>query len=816
MTPRPQYRPLPILLLTATALLSAAASLPAATPAATDLARAAGTPELPLAFEPNVGQADPRVRFLARGPGFGAYLLRDGMALALKGANPSRVEDGEGRVGTRATTATSGPKGSNSPRIGGRGADPASSFARRTGSTSSFIAHRSSFAPSAFLRMRLVGTQAARPAAGQQVLPGQVSYFLGSDPQKWRTGVPTYARVEYPEVYPGVDLAYHSRGNELEYDFIVSPGASTEPIRLQFEGSDRMRLDDGDLVLDTPAGEVRHCAPVAYQEVNGVRKLVSCRYQLSDSGSRNADLGVRGSATSVAAEAPEPGRSSNLSNLRNLWLGSESSSPATSSSSSMRPQSEVSFALGTYDPQLPLVIDPVVRTPNQRKFHYSRFLGGSGDDFGNAIVVDAKLSPYVAGETFSTAFYPDASAPKTDSDAFVVKLSPDGETILHTTFFGGSENDSATGLALAPRTGHICVAGTTRSADFPVYREDQFYQGGDDGFHLVLHKNGREILRSTFLGGSGDDRVRDLAVDPAGRFHIAGETDSPDFPQRRPKQDYAGGLDGFLTITAANRSVPVFSSHFGGTGDDAIHGVAIGKGGVVYVCGQTASGDFPVKAAMQPQLRGSTDAFITKFSAGAAGLVFSTFLGDVGDEAALDIVEDFRRGTVVTGWTSSKKFPTHKPLQMALSGPRDAFLLRLNKPGKALIHSTFLGGTNEDQGNRVVLDPYDNIYLTGTAASPDIPRLSPGQGIFGGQEDAFAYQIAAHGERMLMGTYMGGDRVDQGRGIAVDRWGSLYITGATHSGGFPNSIPNTGQLGGFDAFVTKIGSGADTYVPPRL
>lgn len=713
MTPRPQFRPLSMLLLAGAALAGLAPHVPLHRNVAAAPAPPAAAPvNLPLAFEPNVGQADSGIDFLARGRDFGAYFTPEGMVLAVRapGASERRVE---------------------APR-----------------------SHRTSA-----VRMRLVdANRNAAPRASAE-LPGRVNYLIGNDPSQWRTGVATFDRVGYTAVYPRVDLEYYGRDGALEYDFIVAPGGDPERVKLRFDGADRTRIDrTGDLVLDTPAGEIRHLAPFAYQEVDGVRRRVACNYRLEGN--------------------------------------------------------TVGFQLGAFDPGARLVIDPVVRTPNTHKLVYSTFVGGLAHDAGNAIALDGDLNVYVAGETFSTAFPAGAKEGKPESDVFVVKLDPRARTVLYTTFIGGSGNDSGVGLSLA-RGGHLCLAGNTTSPDFPIVRRGQGPAGGADGFHLQLHRNGRLLMRSTCLGGSGDDYVRDMAADTSGRLYVAGVTDSPDFPLRRPLQEYGGGTDGFLTVAAAGSGGMALSTYLGGSADDSLMGVGLGRGGVVFLCGQTASADFPVKSPMQSTLKGASDAFVTKLKANGRRIVYSTFLGDSGEEAALDIVEDFRRGAVITGWTGSQKFPTRLPLQSVLSGPRDAFLMRIDRAGRALIHSTFLGGSGLDQGNRVVLDPYDNIYLTGQSTSPDFPVRYGAQMLFGGAEDAFAMQLTAPGTQVLHCTYLGGEGADQGRGIAVDRYGYFYVTGATASHGFPNTLPNTGRHGGTDAFVTKVPSGADFYVRPR-
>ena len=305
---------------------------------------------LPLSFEANHGQSDSKVKFLSRGSGYSLFLTSNEAVLVL-----SQSEADENRKASRvARTAV-----------------------------------RAKHRKSAVVRMTLVEANPQSQAAGHDALPGKSNYFIGNDPAKWRTNIPTYAKVRYEGVYPGVDLVYYGNQGQLEYDFVVAPGADPRLVTLAFEGAREVHIDArGELVLGVEGGEVRQHKPVVYQEVAGVKQEVAGRYVMK---------GTR----------------------------------------------QVGFRVAAYDPSRPLIIDPVLV--------YSTYLGGSDEDVGFGIAVDAAGNAYVTGETSSTDFPTTAGAAQTTyaggSDAFVTKLDATGSGLVYSTYLGGSDGDI--GLAIA-------------------------------------------------------------------------------------------------------------------------------------------------------------------------------------------------------------------------------------------------------------------------------------------------------------------------------------------------------------------------------
>ncbi|MGH9784500.1 MAG: SBBP repeat-containing protein, partial [Terriglobia bacterium] len=389
--------------------------------------------KLPLSFEANQGQTDSRVQFLSRGHGYSLFLTPTESVLTLRGP------------------AEAGSAGSQTVPRAVKTAAPSSNR-------------------SAVLRMKLLGANPAPQATGLEELPGKSNYFLGNDPKQWRTNVPNYGKVRFAGVYPGVDLVYYGNQRQLEYDFVVAPGADPSAIRLGFAGAERLEIDpQGELALETPAGEVRWHKPVVYQEVGGVRQMVDGHY---------------------------------------VRKGEET----------------VGFEIASYDPRHPLIIDPVLI--------YSTYLGGSAFDAGVGIAVDSSGSAYVTGETDSTNFPTTAGAFQAGCgvsifgciDAFVTKLNAAGNALVYSTYLGGSENDVGHAIAV-DAGGNAYITGLSNSPNFPVAKAFQSaFKGGEGNDVIVVKVNaaGNALAYSTYLGGSKNEESRGIAVDAAGNATITG------------------------------------------------------------------------------------------------------------------------------------------------------------------------------------------------------------------------------------------------------------------------------------------------------
>ncbi len=683
--------------------------------------------QLPLWFEPNQGQAEAQARFLARGPGYRLLLHPDQVALEL-----------------------------GHPAAGAK-------------------------APSAKLRLKLPGAQPRPHLSGEDQLAGKVNYFRGQDPAKWRTGIPTYARVKYHAIYPGVDLVFYGRQRQLEFDFVVAPGADPRQIRLAFEGADNLSLDaTGNLVLQTGRGQVIAQAPQVYQVIAGQRRAVAGRYRLEQS----------------------PGR-------------------------------EVGLEIAAYDTTQPLVIDPVLV--------YARWIEGSDADRAYGIAVDGAGCAYLTGLTGSTnlpvtpgAFQPlRAGGTNAGIDVFVLKLNPAGTELVYGTYLGG--DGSETGYYIAVDAGgNAYIAGTTTSTNFPVRNAVQSTRAdpgtnsyGQDLFIAKLDPSGSELLYSTYLGGSSYDYCNGLAVDTSGAVYVAGTTRSTNFPttalafQPHPSPSASTWYyDAFVTKLDPTGSALVYSTYLGGSSHDQAGGIAIDAAGHAYVVGNTWSTDFPVNNAFQSTLANSGyydyDAFVTKLAPDGASLVFSTYLGGNDGDYGWAVAVDGSGNTFVAGMTYSTNFPTAHALQPNLDGTpitngygqttlSDAFVAKLDPSGSTLLFSTYLGGSDYDWIHGLRVDAAGNACVAGVCNSYYVP------GYF--IERPWAARLNADGSALstlytldpLADDCRTGDITD----LALDAAGNLYLAGY---------LWNTDSAGSgstsFDALVMKIDAAALAANPP--
>jgi hypothetical protein len=678
-------------------------------PGTADAALSESYGKLPLHFEENRGQADPQVRFLARGPGYGLYLTAGDAVLALDGA---------------------------------------------------------------VLRMALVGANPESAVKGLDELPGKANYFIGRDSSKWRTNVPTYAKVRYREVYPGIDLVYYGNQRRIEYDFVVAPGADPKRIALQFDGAQKLEIDaKGDLVLRVGKGTVRVKKPLIYQDIQGKRQEIVGRYVVRD-------------------------------------------------------EDRVGFRLAAYDGTKPLVIDPILA--------YSTYLGGSapalharGSDLALAIAADRLGNAYVTGRTATLDFptTPDSVQPgaATPTDAFVAKLNPSGTALVYSTYLGGGGADIGRGIAIDAQ-GNAYVTGHTTSTDVPTTPGVLNAIGGS-GFAAKLDPAGARLVYSTYLPAGGDG----LALDAGGNAYITGQTDSSAFPitPGAVQPVFGGGTDAFVLKLDPTGTLPLYATFLGGSGSEAGFGIAVDAQGSAYVTGYTDSVDFrTTPGALQPIIHGPSDAFVTKLDATGTALVYSTYLGGHQHDIARAIALDTGRSAYVTGGTTSTDFPTtpgaFQEVFPGAYGP--AFVAKLSAAGSALAYATYLSGSADwggginASGSGIAVCAAGHACVTGYTFTTDFPTTpDAAQPAIGGGWDAFVTIVDGAGSSLVYSTFLGGNLGDEGSAIAVDAAGGVYVAGGTSSANFPTT-PGAVQpvyAGGGadsqfnsdgDAFVARFGN----------
>lgn len=681
--------------------------------------------QFPLSFEPNLQQTDtPDVKFLARGDGYILFLT---------------------------------------------GKDAVFSMGRATQSTS-------------ILRMSLLGANNNPSFSGMDELPGKSNYIIGNRPEKWHTNIPNFRKVSEHNIYPGIDLVYYGTQRQLEYDFVIAPGASPGKIQIAFSGANNPHTDaNGDLVLSVAgSGDVRLHKPVAYQQIGDAKKLVAANYILN--GKNN-----------------------------------------------------IEFAIGNYDATRPLIVDPILA--------YSTYLGGSGIDSANAIAIAPDNTAFVAGSTVSSDFpvvHPlEGSA---NGDAFVSKISVDGSTILYSTYLGGKNGDLASGIAVDD-SGSAYVVGRTSSPDFPTgpfYINDAC--GGDgkcgaswnpqgftvtNGFITKLNPAGSAIVYSGFIGEYDDVFAQTVAVDSDDNAYVTGIV-TPDFtptvtitPPNEPPPPFPITASAFQTTIVGNNAFVMkigsignailYSSYLGGSVEDIGYGIGLDKSANVYVTGLTYSPDLATTAgALQPGYSGAGDAFVAKINtnaSGAASLNYLTYLGGSGLDQGNAIAVDSAGNAFVAGATSSTAFGfVPNGFQGANASEGDAFVAKLNTTGH-LSYFTYLGGSKADAATGIAVDSTDNVYITGSTVSTDFPTagavFQPAYG--GGNADSFVAKLDPTGKTLVYSSYLGGTNTEMATGIAVDTNGSAYVTGQTCSEDFPLANPLQAVPGGnCDAYVAKV------------
>jgi hypothetical protein len=703
-----------------------------------------------LSFEANVGQADAQVQFLAHGPGYGLYLTGSEAVMVLSSAQGSGAR-GQGSVPSNEAWPVGQPFQPDGAGQAGRPElQPATADIQST-----------------VVRMQVLDGNAGVQAVGEQQQPGIVNYFLGNDPSQWHTHIATYARVTYPNIYPGIALAYYGSQQQLEYDFVVAPGADPSQIRLGFAGADQVAVDGrGDLVVHAGGQDIHQHKPVVYQNVNGARREIP-------------------SAFTVTADQ----------------------SPLATQ--------EVAFAVGAYDISRPLVIDPVLS--------YSTYLGGSGGDYGNGIAVDPTTGDALVTGVTNSPDFPTANPLQPNfggyADAFVARVRADGSALVYSTYLGGSSLDKGFGIAVDPATGDALVTGFTHSMNFPTANPLQPTNHGTVGNAFVarLSADGSALVYSTYLGGSGWDEAYGIAVDPAtGDALVTGYTNSTDFPTANPLQPNfgGGGGDAFVARLRADGSALVYSTYLGGSGGDLANGIAVDPTtGDALVTGQTNSTNFPTANPFQPTIQGFPDAFVARLRADGSALVFSTYLGGSLGNVGYGIAVDPTTGdALVTGATSSPDFPTANPFQSTNHGGDDAFVARLSADGSALVFSTYLGGSAGDVGDGIAVDPATgDALVTGYTNSPDFPTANPFQptnhSLVNGH-NAFVARLSADGSALVYSTYLGGSYADEGQGIAVDpTTGDALVTGSSRSTDFPTANAFQSVMGGTGIFKSINGGG---------
>ena len=602
-----------------------------------------------------------------------------------------------------------------------------------------------------------------------------VSYFIGSNPDAWQTGVPAWGGVRYVDLYPGLDLEITSENGEIVRRLVAKDDAGVAAladVRLRIEGAESLALDGAAVQAATPLGDV--AVPLLQVvNTNGVAGIAALGYDAAP-GAPTIDGDIV-----TAPYTNEPATVDNEAVVQEDAAGPD----------------------------------------------YATFFGGSESDYIYRLFVDDQGAAYLAGATMSTDFPATAgpgydTSPNGSNDAFMIKLAADGMSLEYATFLGGSSAELAYGIAVDD-TGAVYLAGMTYSTDFPVSigsGYDISHNGRGDAFVVKLAAGGLSLDYATYLGGKKADYVYGLALDSAGAVYLMGKTDSTDFPARSgPGYDtsHNGNDDAYVLKLAANGQSLVYATFLGGSSYDYGNGLDIDDQGAAYVTGYTYSSDFP--AASGPGYDtsfagGPYDAYAVKVAADGLSLEYATFLGGSGSDVGSAIAVDNQGAAYVTGMTTSDDFPAilGPGYDTSTSGTQDAYVLKLAADGQSLDYATFLGGTAAESGYSIAVDATGIAFLAGFTSSSDFPAaamLGYDPSYNGSPYDAFFAKLSADGESLLYATFLGGSKADTTVAIDIDAQGAVYVSGATESDDFPAATGpgyDTTHNGKYDAFMIKL------------
>ena len=705
---------------------------------------------MPLYFIANKGQAAARINYYVQGKDKTIYFTSEGLTYILNGRSAGYRKDGPKDLRNRPSPLEK---------------------------TKNALQNRTDWV----MKLNFIGANSNVLPSGEEKTEAVISYFKGR-PEEWKTGVPTYSRIVYRDLWPGIDLVYFGTMDRLKYEFIVHPGADPSRIRLAYSGVNDLEVNgEGRLEVRTPVGVVEDDVPNGYQEADGKRVEVALRYRLEASNTEET-------------EAPESG--------------------------ALKRSHIYGFKVGEYDRTKPLVLDPAVLI-------YCGYIGGSDYDGAYGIAVDSSGNAYITGDAYSTqATFPVTVGPDLihngHLDAFVAKVNSAGTALLYCGYIGGSDADYGYGIAV-DSSGSAYITGYTYStqATFPVtIGPDLTHNGYLDAFVAKVNSAGTALLYCGYIGGSDSDGGHGIAVDGSGNAYVTGYAASTEatFPVTvGPDLTHNGGAEAFVAKVNSTGTALLFCGYIGGSFDDYGYGIAVDGSGNAYVAGVTESTEatFPVTVGPDLTYNGDPcDAFVAKVNSTGTALLYCGYIGGSDNDSGYGIAIDGSGNAYVTGSTSSDQttfpvFPVTVGPDLTYNGDADAFVAKVNSAGTALLYCGYIGGSDNDYGNGIAVDGSGNAYVADVTESTEatFPVTVGPDLTHNGRYDAFVAKVNSTGTALLYCGYIGGSDGDYGYGIAVDGPGNAYVAGVAESAEatFPVTVgPDLTHNGRYDAFVAKI------------
>jgi hypothetical protein len=618
------------------------------------------------------------------------------------------------------------------------------------------------------LKLDFLGADAGVQPVGEDETAAVISYFKGR-PEEWKTGLKTYSRVVYRDLWPGIDLQYTGTENQLKYQFIVHPGADPSQIQLAYRGPTGVAINEaGRLEVSTPLGGFHDDSPQAYQETDGGQRVqVEVSYELG---------------------------------------------PGTEG------EQAYGFRLGDYDGSKPLVLDPAILV-------YCGYIGGSAADHGWGIAVDYMGFAYVTGSTLSSEdSFPETVGPDVSyngsEDAFVAKVAPDGSYLYYCGYIGGSESDYGWDVAV-DGSGQAYVVGRAASSEsqaFPVaVGPDVTHNGEWDAFVAKVTSDGTWLAYCGYIGGSAYDSGYGAAVDGSGRAYVVGDTESnhESFPVLvGPDTTYNDDRDAFVARVNADGSELEYCGYVGGAGIDYGQGIAVDELGHAYATGFTDSSEsagFPLVVGPDLSYNGGGDSYVAKVEADGSGLEYSGYVGGSDYDYGTGVAVDESGSAYLTGWTRSSgaSFPVLLGPDLVHNGGEDAYVAKVRAGGATLDYCGYIGGSSDDLGRDIAVDGAGNAYICGHTFSSEasFPVVGGPFTYYLGNGDAFVARVRSATTSLDYCGYIGGSAEDRAFGVALDSIGGVYLTGWTDSdaAAFPVTVgPDTSYNDARDAFVAKI------------